>query len=82
DTESISSLNEYQPILYMDTDIIVKNPIETVLRSIISDKIHQFQVFKEVDDVAHDIYWGNELFDDDPASEKPNFGFSTVIIGF
>lgn len=82
DTESLSSLSEYQPILYMDTDIIVKKPIEIVLNSILSDTIHQLQVFKEVDDITHDIYWGNELFDDDLASKKPNFGFSTGIIGF
>lgn len=82
DIEALSCIKDHQPVLYIDTDIIIKKPINEILVKILADKKSQIQVFRETSEIMSDIYWGKALFEDDHSPKIPEFGFSTGIMSF
>lgn len=80
DSPLYEEIDNYQPILYLDTDIIISSPIDDLFYDIIKDNTSDISVLKETDHPFSEKYWGRELFEEDSYSKIPDYGFSTGII--
>lgn len=77
----LSVTQQYQPVLYMDTDIICNSPIDDLFLEILGGKSNIF--VKVEGELLLDPYGGNLTSKDENAEIiYPNVGFSTGVIGF
>ncbi len=82
DIGNYEEFQQYQPILYLDTDIIVGRSVDDLFLNIIRDPASAVYVYVETRAPAEANYWGKELFDNDPFSVMPDYGFSTGVMAF
>ncbi|MGG3812747.1 hypothetical protein ABEV34_14010 [Methylorubrum rhodesianum] len=77
----LSTIQQYQPVLYMDTDIICNSPIDNLFLEIMAGKSNIF--VKAEGELSLDPYGGVLTSKDENAEiTYPNVGFSTGVIGF
>ena len=79
DVFTLSSINNYNKILYLDTDILVKDDINKVFDVCKEDILYVL----EEGEIDHDIdYWGNSLFGDEIHNYKDKSAFTSGILLF
>ncbi|NHO33217.1 hypothetical protein [Acetobacter fallax] len=82
DIGDYEQFHQYQPILYLDTDIIAGRSVDKLFLDIMRDSEPSVYVFVETRDPASENYWGKELFDADEFARMPEYGFSTGVMAF
>ncbi|NHN87051.1 hypothetical protein [Acetobacter conturbans] len=83
DISSFNYFDNFQPILYLDTDVIIQNNINSILIDAIREKQKIFHVTKESSEPMEAPYYGRELFQEDETVKTfPSFGFTTGILMF
>jgi hypothetical protein len=80
DISSYEEFDQYQPILYLDTDTMIHAPLTDIFSQALHDKQTTIHVFNEFDEPWTADYWGRELFNDDPGAIPPTYGFTTGIM--
>lgn len=80
DIKNYEKFSEYQPILYLDTDVIAQESLSEVFLEAISNMKNSIHVFSETDRPDDEQYWGKDLFHDDPNTHTPTYGFSTGLM--
>lgn len=80
DINNYNEFSEYQPILYLDTDVIAQSDINNILLEAISNMENSIHVFTETNRPDDAQYWGKDLFHDDPNAHSPSYGFSTGLM--
>ncbi|MBV9786068.1 MAG: hypothetical protein JO264_19880 [Acidisphaera sp.] len=72
---------EYQPLLYLDTDVICDAPLDSLLAGMVFS--HDLMAVPEFDLMIENDHYGKTLFERDGRNAVPGErGFSTGILGF
>lgn len=79
DLFSLSSISKYEKILYLDTDIIVKDDIHKVFNVVTSDILYVLEEGR-IDHGSN--YWGMRLFGDEADKYEDKNAFTTGIMAF
>ena len=83
DISMFEYFDHYQPVLYLDTDIIIQNELSVVFEQAIRNRETLFHVTKETSEPMDEPYYGRELFqEDESVTSDPAFGFTTGILLF
>lgn len=80
DLFNLSSINKYNKILYLDTDILVKDDISKVFDVCKEDIIYALE--EGIIDNSHDYYGGITLFGDEVTNYKGKTAFTSGILLF
>ena len=79
DLFNLSSVKNYNKILYLDTDVLVKNEINKVFNVCKEDLLY---VLEEGEINSIDDYWGNTLFGDEINKYEDKSAFTSGILLF
>ena len=79
DLFNLKSINNYSKILYLDTDIIVKNNINTIFDIVVDDIIY---VLEEGTIDSDNDFWGKSLFGDEIDNYDDKTAFTSGILLF
>jgi len=79
DLWDLDSVNRYKKILYLDTDIIIKGPLNKIFNIISSNVLY---VLEEgtIDSVSE--WWGNKLFGNEVHNYNDKSAFTSGILAF
>ena len=75
----LSSITNYNKVLYLDTDVLVKDDIHKVFNLCEEDKLY---VLEEGEINSEDDYWGNVLFGDEVDNYNDKSAFTSGILLF
>lgn len=79
DLFNLSTVNNYEKILYLDTDILVKDDIQKVFEVCKEDKLYVV----EEGDIGNQLdYWGKSLFGDEVNNYTDKTAFSSGVLLF
>jgi hypothetical protein len=79
DVFDLPSISHYDKILYLDTDVIIKNSINNVFEICKEDILY---VLEEGSITANDDYWGKSLFGNEITQYSDTSAFSSGILLF
>ena len=81
DLFSLGSISNYNKVLYLDTDIIIKGDLKQIFDACILDVLYALEE-GEIDSETDYDYWGKSLFGDEVYNYSDKTAFSSGILLF